>query len=277
MKFLYRLLTVSGVVFGLAGGSAVAHEVLNFEEDVGPILQKNCGGAGCHMGAKTSGAEFTSFETLMLSVGAQYGSPLVVPGRPELSPLIDKISSVQPRFGVRMPLGATPLSDQEVNALRQWVRDGAVDRHLPRRGDVDQNEQLNLTDAVSLLNFLFSGGNEPECLALANADSAALSVNALVVDSAANASTAIAAVDAAIDTLNSAAQTVGESLLRLSSKEDTLSVAITNTEAARSRIEDADFAAEQANLVRNQIIQQTAFSAFAQANAAPQLVLSLFR
>ena len=171
MKFLYRLLTVSGVVFGLAGGSAVAHEVLDFDEDVGPILQKNCGGGGCHIGEKTSGAEYTSFETLMLSVGEQYGSPLVVPGRPELSPLIDKISSAQPRFGVRMPFGAPPLSDQDVNTLRQWVRDGAVARHRPLRGDVDQNEQVNITDAVSLLNFLFGSGDEPECLALANADS----------------------------------------------------------------------------------------------------------
>jgi flagellin len=84
-------------------------------------------------------------------------------------------------------------------------------------------------------------------------------------------------VDAAIDTLNSSAQSVGEYMIRLSSKEDNLAVAVTNTEAARSRIEDADFAKEQMDLVRAQIVQQTAFSSFAQANSAPQLILSLFR
>jgi len=97
------------------------------------------------------------------------------------------------------------------------------------------------------------------------------------VSSAALASTAIADVDAAIITLNTNAQAVGEYLVRLGSKEATLATTITNTEAARSRIEDADFAQEQMQLIRAQIVQQTAFSSFSQANTAPQLVLSLFR
>ena len=53
-------------------------------------------------------------------------------------------------------------------------------------------------------------------------------------------------------------------------------MAVTNIESTRSRIEDADFAREQMDLIRAQIVQQTAFASFAQANAAPQLVLSLF-
>lgn len=101
--------------------------------------------------------------------------------------------------------------------------------------------------------------------------------NALSVASSYSAAAAMENVDAAIDTLNSSAQSVGEYMIRLSSKEDNLAVAVTNTEAARSRIEDADFAKEQMDLVRAQIVQQTAFSSFAQANSAPQLILSLFR
>ncbi len=101
--------------------------------------------------------------------------------------------------------------------------------------------------------------------------------NALSVTSSYSAAAAMENVDAAIDTLNSSAQSVGEYMIRLSSKEDNLAVAVTNTEAARSRIEDADFAKEQMDLVRAQIVQQTAFSSFAQANSAPQLILSLFR
>ena len=110
-----------------------------------------------------------------------------------------------------------------------------------------------------------------------SADAATLGVAGLDVSSSSTASAAIAAVDGAITTLNSRAQQIGQFLVRLSSKEETLAVAITNTESARSRIEDADFAREQLDLVRFQIIQQTAFSSFAQANTAPQLVLSLFR
>jgi len=50
-----------------------------------------------------------------------------------------------------------------------------------------------------------------------------------------------------------------------------------NTEAARSRIEDADFAIEQMEALKLQVMQQTSMTAFTQANSAPQLVLSLFR
>jgi flagellin len=53
--------------------------------------------------------------------------------------------------------------------------------------------------------------------------------------------------------------------------------AITNTEAAKSRILDADIAKEQIAVVKLQILQQTATAQLAQANASPQVFLSLFR
>jgi flagellin len=111
---------------------------------------------------------------------------------------------------------------------------------------------------------------------LIQSDSAALTINALEVSDAISASSAIAQVDQAINLLNVTAQRVGEYMLRLDNKSQTLAIAVTNIEATRSRIEDADFAKEQMDLIRNQIVQQTGFAAFGQANAAPQLVLSLF-
>ncbi|RKY60499.1 MAG: flagellin, partial [Candidatus Neomarinimicrobiota bacterium] len=77
------------------------------------------------------------------------------------------------------------------------------------------------------------------------------------------------------DTLSGSIQDIGEYKSRLSFKENTLSTAITNTEAVRSNIEDADLVSEQMNMMKLQILQQTSASAFAQANSAPQLVLQL--
>lgn len=111
---------------------------------------------------------------------------------------------------------------------------------------------------------------------LLDADSTALSVNALAVSDAAAASAAIATVDTAITDLNSRAQDAGEFIIRLESKEALLNIRATNIEATRSIIEDADFAKEQLELIRAQIIQQTALAALVQANISPQLVLSLF-
>ncbi|NOZ09160.1 MAG: flagellin [FCB group bacterium] len=104
-----------------------------------------------------------------------------------------------------------------------------------------------------------------------------INVSSISLSSAASAAAAITTVDNAITSLAESIQEVGDYQARLSSKENTLSISITNTEAVRSTIEDADFAREQMEVMKLQIIQQTALSSFAQANAAPQTVLSLFR
>jgi len=121
------------------------------------------------------------------------------------------------------------------------------------------------------------GGGDELTVSLGDSDSAALSINSINLSTANGASSAIATVSTAIDTLAGRIQDVGEYKVRLNSKEATLSVAATNTEAVRSSVEDADFAREQMEVMKLQILQQTAVSSFAQANAAPQVVLSLFR
>ena len=72
-------------------------------------------------------------------------------------------------------------------------------------------------------------------------------------------------------------QTIGSKIQRLESKEEALMDQTTAQEAVRSSIEDADFAEEQMELIKTQIMQQTAIAALSQANTAPQIVLSLFQ
>ncbi len=83
----------------------------------------------------------------------------------------------------------------------------------------------------------------------------------------------IADVDTAIDTMATNVNTIGITQSSLSLREDTLSETISATESAKSRIMDTDFAKEQSESVRLQILQQTATSALAQANNGPQSVL----
>ena len=58
---------------------------------------------------------------------------------------------------------------------------------------------------------------------------------------------------------------------------DSMTTRIATTESVRSTIEDADFAEEQMELIKAQIMQQTATAALSQANTAPQIVLQLFQ
>jgi flagellin len=177
---------------------------------------------------------------------------------------------------------AVQAADDSYNLDQKNAIQGQIDALVSEIDDIVLETEFQGTQLIdgSFSAAVFqtgAGAGDVFNVALSDVDSTALSVNALVVTDAATASSAMDAVDTAINTLNQAAQIVGEYTIRLDNKETTLSVAITNIESTRSRIEDADFAEEQMNLIRAQIVQQTAFSSFAQANAAPQLVLSLFR
>ncbi len=70
---------------------------------------------------------------------------------------------------------------------------------------------------------------------------------------------------------------IGATINRLEYTASNLMSISDYTTAARSRIEDADFAAESARLAKAQVLEQTGAAMLSQANAAPQLVLSLIR
>ena len=95
--------------------------------------------------------------------------------------------------------------------------------------------------------------------------------------SVATADTAIDTIDTAIDDLAASIQNIGDTMVRLSKKESFLTVSVANTDAVRSTYEDADFAVEQMELLKLQILQSTAVSSLAQANTSPQVVLGRFR
>jgi flagellin len=99
----------------------------------------------------------------------------------------------------------------------------------------------------------------------------------LQITSAANAQSAIASIDTALNEINSQRATWGSRQNRFENVVSNLMSAVENQAAARGRIVDADYAAETANLSRAQILQQAGNAMVAQANQLPQQVLSLLR
>ena len=91
------------------------------------------------------------------------------------------------------------------------------------------------------------------------------------------ASDLITAVDTALDLVNSARGTLGAIQNRFESVVTSLQISTESLSAARSRIQDTDFAAETANLTKAQILQQAGIAMIAQANSLPQNVLSLLQ
>lgn len=97
------------------------------------------------------------------------------------------------------------------------------------------------------------------------------------ISTVAGAQSAIAAIDNALETINRQRADLGAVQNRLSSTVANLEVTSENLSAANSRIKDADFARETAELSRNQVLQQAGISILSQANASPQQVLSLLQ
>ena len=103
------------------------------------------------------------------------------------------------------------------------------------------------------------------------------SVAAMDVLSQSNALNAIAVLDGALNMVSVHRANIGAYQNRLQSSINNLSNMVTNTEASRSRIMDADYATETTNLARSQIIQQAATAMLAQANQSAQTVLTLLK
>jgi flagellin len=103
------------------------------------------------------------------------------------------------------------------------------------------------------------------------------SVDGLEIKTLGNSNTAITGLDSAMKNINSARAEIGSIINRLTYAADNLTNVSQNTSASRSQVMDTDYAQATTELARTQIISQAATAMLAQANQAPQSVLSLLR
>ena len=113
--------------------------------------------------------------------------------------------------------------------------------------------------------------------AISSIDATTLAVDALDLSDATTAAAALTSIDAAIETVAGNRAGYGALANRLEYTVSNLMNVAEFTTAARSRIEDADFAAESARLAKAQVLQQTGTAMLAQANASSQLAIQLIR
>lgn len=117
--------------------------------------------------------------------------------------------------------------------------------------------------------------NTIETTGIAGFSATLTATGTVIVSASAGASAALSALGTAIDTVNKARATYGALQNRFEAVISNLANYSENLTAARSRIQDADFAAETASLTRAQILQQAGTTILAQANTLPQTALSL--
>lgn len=176
------------------------------------------------------------------------------------------------------------LAVQASSGQYDSVNRGALDKEfqqlkseITRALDATQFNGKKLLDgSFSSINFQIGSTTTSESQIAVSISSVGTSTLGSISDVAA-ATTAMSALDTAITDLNTARADLGAIQNRFEGVLSQLSAAQENTEAARSRIMDTDYASETAKLARAQILQQAGTAMLAQANALPQNVLSLLR
>lgn len=150
--------------------------------------------------------------------------------------------------------------------------------------EVDENDQVKITASQDFAYDTETTATAAEALAVDDLSesfdlsaSGTGSLSDLSVSTVSNANNAIMRVDAALGTVNEIRGQLGAVQNRFESTIANLSTSVENLSASNSRILDADFAAETANLAKSQVLQQAGISVLAQANARPQQVLSLLQ
>lgn len=130
------------------------------------------------------------------------------------------------------------------------------------------NETITLGGA----NETYAGYTDGQQMALGSS-----ALNSSNVTSVANANTTITRVDSALSTVSSLRSTLGAIQNRFQSAINSTDATAENLTAARSRIQDADFAAESAKMSSANILQQAGVSVLAQANSSQQAILKLLQ
>ncbi|PYG03851.1 flagellin, partial [Thioalkalivibrio sp. ALE21] len=141
------------------------------------------------------------------------------------------------------------------------------------RVDNDGNQGIAITGAFDSEFSVDQDGGD----LFADADSEEVNLTDIDVTTRDSATEAIGALDGALDQVNSLRSELGAVQTRFESTISNLEIGSENLSDARSRIMDADFAAETAELTRAEVLQQAGTSVLSQANAVPQNVLGLLQ
>ena len=120
MRTLFLFTILIGLATGFNQTDVSAVEPVDFQKQVQPILKRHCD--RCHGDSNQEGSLALNRKTSLLDV-ADSGQAIVVPGKPNQSLLIKRISDAD--AGDLMPIDGEPLSDREINLLKRWISEGA--------------------------------------------------------------------------------------------------------------------------------------------------------
>lgn len=221
---------------------------------VGSIVNANASALGTYTSASVTGAAATTFAAV--TAGDLQINGVSVGG-----------------------IGAASSATERASQIRDAINSVADQTGVYAINDTGTTVTLNSSGA-SGITVALSGTADTASTGLTAATTAASTQTGyatLDLSTSAGATLALTQMDAALNDVNTARGNLGAYQSRFDSVISNLQTTSTNLSAARSRITDADFAQETANMTRAQILQQAGTAMVAQANSAPQGVLKLLQ
>jgi len=149
---------------------------------------------------------------------------------------------------------------------------------LDRIANSTEFNGISMLDDSATVTIRFGGGtNDTIDIVGSDMTKSGLGLSMASINSTTSATAAMATMDSAINTKDTARAAFGYKMNRLEGTVAVLNVQAENLMAAESRISDVDVATEVAKLTRNQVLAQAGTAMLAQANAMPQMALTLLR
>ena len=168
-------------------------------------------------------------------------------------------------------------SDQQRNIMNNEFEQMVAE--IDRIASTTSFNSINMLNSASGSNRIHFGVNSFISVSSVDVQTTALGIDSgsASINSTTAAETALGLVDTAIQLKDSARASFGYMMNRLESTNEVLNIQAENLMAAESRISDVDVATEMAALTRNQVLSQAGVAMLGQANAMPQMALTLLR
>ncbi|MEE4383999.1 MAG: flagellin [Pseudomonadales bacterium] len=288
-------------ISGSAGSSVITVDANDSAADIAEAVNAATTSTGVSATARTT-ATLGSFQAgsvgqvsfnLTGAGGTAVAVQANVASESDLSSLADAINNASATTGITATLSADRASielvsetgdDIAIDTVLGGGADGTTVFSVAGQALVDDQGADGGNDSIvvggqvtfsSSESFSISGDASSDVLGATTASSSLSAVSSINVGTQAGATSALSTVDGALEFVNGLRASLGAVQSRFESTISNLQTTAENLSAARSRIQDADFAAETANLTRAQILQQAGTAMLAQANSLPQSVLSL--
>ncbi|MHC4240007.1 MAG: flagellin N-terminal helical domain-containing protein [Planctomycetota bacterium] len=182
---------------------------------------------------------------------------------------------------VRMKQLAEQASTGTYSSAQRAIMDSEFDElanEIERiSGAAEFNGITMLNSASGTVSIVFGDSTDLITVDMTDVTKSGLGINALNIDTAPSAQAALSTLDTAINSKDTARAQFGYKMNRLQSSVEVLNIQAENLLASESRISDVDVATEMAEMTRTQVLANAGVAMLAQANAMPQMALTLLR